>query len=91
MLAAECKNLYKTFSWLIHCLHHLALLLISFAILTTYEIALDDKKITFSGNMIDYHRQCFTRVRDLFVECGAVNDDYSQMDQWTSFKAESSK
>ena len=60
-------------------------------ILVTYEVTLDENNIVLSGNMIDYHRQCFTRVRDLFVDCGAVNDDYSGYDEMTGFKSESSK
>ncbi len=57
----------------------------------TYEVTLDEKNTVLSGDMIDYHRQCFIRVRDLFVDCGAVNDDFSGYDEMTSFKSESSK
>ena len=65
--------------------------LTSDSILITFEMTLDDKNVVFSSNLNDYQRQCFTRVRDLFVDCGAVNDDYSGIDEWTNFTSESSK
>lgn len=57
----------------------------------TYELTLDGKNRMFSDDMIDYDRQRITMLRDLYVSCGAVNEDVSYVDSYTSFTSESSK